>query len=173
MSTFVQAAAAAFAALLFAAVLGKIDSWLAWQDTLSAVSPLPRPVTSRLLYGIPLGEGLTGVLIIISPEFGLLTAAFLFGSLAVAVWMLSAEHKGQSCSCFGALMPSEISPRLAGRNAILAALAGGGAYAAMHVGVGALPLGVLVITLVAGLLLSIVLQFHRFTRLRPRGARHG
>jgi hypothetical protein len=127
VTTLVQIAAAVYAALLFAAMVGKVDSWRAWHDTLRAVSPLPQWATAPLRYGLPLLEGLTAVFIILAPELGFVAAAVLLCSLSLAVLVLSVEHRGQSCSCFGALMPSEISPRLAGRNAVLASFAGLGA----------------------------------------------
>jgi hypothetical protein len=173
VTSLVQTVAAGYAALLFAAVLGKLDSWRAWQDTLSIVSPLPRRMTAPLLYGLPLVEGLTAIVILLSPKLGLAAAGALLCSLAVSVLALSAEHRGQACSCFGALAPSEISPRLAGRNAMLASLAGIGAYGADRVGAGSVPVGTLTITLLVGLLVSLSLQLFRFSRLKQPGVRNG
>lgn len=150
----------------------KLDSWHAWKDTVRTVSPLPRRMTPPLLYGLPLVEGLTASFILLSPKMGFAAAGALLCSLAVAVLALSTKHRGQSCSCFGALAPSEISPRLAGRNAMLASVAGIGAYGAGRVGAESVPVGTLSITLLVALLVSISLQFYRFSRLGP-GLRDG
>ena len=112
--------AAGFALLFCAAAVGKAAGWAGWMELARRASgERLAPVTAGL---VPFVEISVAVLCIARAALGLALAAVVLAVFA-AVVALRRDLRRAPCSCFGPLLRSELGPRLAARNAVLAALA--------------------------------------------------
>lgn len=168
MSGFLQVAAASFAGLFFAAALGKLDSWRAWNELVAAISSR-RLVKASMRLGIPAAEAGIAVVLVAAPSVGLGAAAVLLGILAAGVLIVSVRHAGRPCACFGAIMPSEIKRSLAARNGGLAVIAGGAAYYARRTDIPALTLAKSTVVAMVLVVVALSLERRRLNRFARGG----
>jgi hypothetical protein len=153
-------ASAACALVFLAAVAGKLDSWGDW-SRLSHDIPGGPALGRAVRIMVPVIESIIVVLCFASPIAGLAAAALVLGGLAVAVRDLQDRLGGRECNCFGAIAPATISPRLAARNAALAAAAAAGLYAAWRVDLQTLSLLKVLVTVLVGAILLALFQYRR------------
>lgn len=108
--------------MFLAAAFGKADGWARWAEATRAFFPSHR-LAGVLRVVIPAGEVAVGLLTFVRPLVGLISGSALLITLGAGVLWLIPRSQTATCSCFGALMPSEIGPALALRNVLLAAIA--------------------------------------------------
>lgn len=155
---------AVFLLLVLAASLGKVDSWLAWTSTVSRIFPSNVAVQRFVRLGVPLTEAILVLLIIVRPVLGLAGAGLLLLLFATGVALLSLRQQGEPCRCFGALMPTRITPALAARNLVLGLLALGAAYASADNGLRPFRALELLGLGVSGMIVLLTFEFRRFHR---------
>jgi hypothetical protein len=113
--------------LFAAAVIGKLDGWQDWSALAFRVAPRRG---RALAFGVPGVELAVAIALVVSPVGGASAAAALLLLLAVASYHLWRKIGAAACNCFGPLLPDVFGPRLAVRNVLLAAGAGGTALIA-------------------------------------------
>jgi hypothetical protein len=161
----VQAAAAFFGFMFVAAGVGKLDAWRDWRDVLQKLLPTRsrlRTIATRVL---PVTEIACGCLAIVRPSEGVLACGALLLALGGGASFFSFSHRGEACKCFGALMPSEIGPRLAVRNIILGLSALPISYYARRHSIGGLTGLEIVVALLAFVLLLCAIALRSFHHL--------
>lgn len=121
MSGAVEIVAGAYAVLLLAAAVGKLDGWRRWSTTSYRLLPQRRVLARRVRVMVPLTEAAVALLTFVRPSYGLIACGGLFLAFAAAVSVLGRNAAGEDCGCFGALLPSEIGTALVMRNLGLAA----------------------------------------------------
>jgi Methylamine utilisation protein MauE len=175
MAAAVEIAAAALGVVMTGAVLGKVDAWGRWANTMYRLVPRSRMLARRLRYAIPVVEGIVALLLFAQPIVGLVACAVLLGFFAVAVALLAQNHAGEDCACFGTVVSSRIGLGLAVRDAALAAIAGGLAAwtlaADVPAGTAALSPLEIFAALFAGVVVAMTAEFMRtfgFEPLVPR-----
>lgn len=155
MPRLIELEAAAFAGMFAVALLGKLDSWNSWRQTVRSL-PLPVLPESPVRFGIPILEGATFAALVASPRIGLAASAAVLLVFAAAVALLHSAGSNTTCNCFGAISSKPLGIGLAARNATLAVIATAGAVGAkphvaslplLHVAV-AISVAVLVVLLV-------------------------
>ncbi len=162
MGTDVVATVAdAYAFGLLAALIGKVDAYRSWAETIDALfrsAGLRKTVT----VGVPAGEGATVAVLVIAPDVGLWLATALLLILTFgALWAW--RRRGEiDCGCFGAIGSSKLGPRLLLRNIALATVAAVTAYVG-HVsgGVGRGSVLLAAAVLIGGMTLLLVVEARR------------
>lgn len=155
-----EAAAAVYALLFLAAVLGKLDSWEQWSE-LSDGLPGPPAVGRGARYGVPAAESVVVALCVLWPLGGLAASALVLTGFAASVELLARQIPGRECNCFGAIAPATISPRLALRNVVLAVAAAAAWYVVWKQDVQALSALSVFLTVLLGAIALMVLQLWR------------
>jgi hypothetical protein len=175
--TALQVVGGVYGVLFLAAAVGKLDSWRAWRHAVAGFVGRGRRRTAVVAFGIPLAETAAGVLALVEPGLGLAVCAVLLLLFALGVALLSTRHAGQDCRCFGALVPSEIGPRLIVRDVILGAGAGAAAYLSLGAEVQSLAAEQILLVALSGVLALSAAECVRMLRLSrgidPKGSRHG
>ena len=165
MTEAVHAAAAFFGFVFVAAGVGKLDAWRDWRDVLDRLLPTRPRLRTIAAKALPATEITCGCLAILRPPDGVLACGALLLAFAVGAVFFSFSHRGEACKCFGALMPSEIGPRLAARNLILGLTALPVAYYARRHGIGGLSGLEIVVEFLAFVLLLCVISLRSFYQL--------
>lgn len=150
MALVAQSLGALFGLLFLVASLTKADGWRAWRELVDRLA-LPRSLASSVLIGVPVAEFVTAVLCVARPHLGTAIAAMVLAFFALGVLVFSKRLSGSECACFGAISRSRISPRLAVRNALLAAIATVVALAPTSAGSSGLPMPLVVALMLVGL----------------------
>lgn len=165
MDAAVEIVAAALGVVMTGAVLGKLDAWGRWANTMYRLVPWSRILARRLRHAIPAVEAVVALLLFVRPIVGLVACATLLGVFAVAVALLARDHAGEDCACFGTVVSSRIGLGLAARDAALAAIAGGLAAWTLLAGgsAGTAPLSALetFAALFAGVVVAATIEFLR------------
>jgi thiol-disulfide isomerase/thioredoxin len=167
------------AALLVLAVLGKVldrTAWLMLATRIAGTGERRR----LLVLGLPAGEAVTAIALVIAPRAGLVGAAALFAALGAGVLAVRRDLAGAPCACFGAVAAGTVGTPLAVRNLVLAAVAVAGLPAAPTTGppsLAAVAFGLaLATTFVLGLRVAAArraLAFATGRRLRLAGVTPG
>jgi hypothetical protein len=164
MSSALKVLVASYGLVFLGAALSKLDSWATWKVTVASF--MRHGVLAAIIrIGLPAVELCAAVMLVLSPILGLTIAAVIMAVLALGVFVLRFRHSGQQCNCFGALMPSEIGPRLAARNALLAGVAAGGAVVARGERPASLTAIELVLVLFVGIMILLTSEFRRVRRV--------
>jgi Methylamine utilisation protein MauE len=111
-----------FAALLYAAAIGKAFRAKSWVEVSSRL--VPGPLGSRVFAAaVPIAEVVAASLLLLAPMLGSPLVALLMVGFAGGTCVLSKRLSGLRCECFGGLSRSSFGPSLCRRNAALAVLA--------------------------------------------------
>ena len=122
MSAVVGITTATAGLVMIVAALSKVDGWLSWRRTTRNWFGSGR--RGRITtYAIPTSEATAGVAAIVAPAIGMTLIASLLCAFSVGAYILSRKHYGESCNCFGALMPSKLGRELVMRNVFAALVA--------------------------------------------------
>jgi Methylamine utilisation protein MauE len=116
--------AACLGLMFFVAAFAKVDGWPRWTEATNAFFPLQPRVSRFIRFTLPLAEAIVGVFTFVRPVIGLVSGSLLLLAFAGGVLWLTPRSRAATCNCFGALMPTEIGPGLAARNAVLGVTAG-------------------------------------------------
>jgi hypothetical protein len=168
MTEALQGAAASFGFIFVAAGVAKFDNWRDWNDTLRNL--LPRRVAARGLVAraLPTSEIAVGALALVRPPIGSFACGALLLGLGSSAAYFSFSHRGEACNCFGAVMPSQIGPRLAIRNIALGATALGVAWYAARRDVPGLGVLEVAAAILGGVLLLSLLGLTEFRDIASR-----
>lgn len=166
-----QTMAAAYGVFFLVAGLGKLDSWSAWKRTLTRFIPLGGRPGFVLRLGVPAMEIGTALLLLGSPQLGLVWSGLLLVVLGLTAMSLNSRHQGEECSCFGALMRSQIGWKLILRNFCLAGISFGVAYQARHVEVPGLTGFQVTLGLLVGLLVLTAAEWRNLRQIQISGLR--